>query len=219
MDKSRVTKKAKTANIQSDSTQKVNGKNKNDLTRYFQPVSKNSISADKTEENKDADENEQSRNSNTSNESEKRKEADSEDAKESYRQNNFDKKQFIKQKFLVEMPDDFYLFYEFCKSLNPKNPLQAFGDVDLLLVGPFDVLADKFTNIEGKTPEEYLIHWRYYYDPPEFQTVLKGDDKRGYHIGYFRDSPEETPVFLASNCAEINGTLNVMGNNIFAAVQ
>lgn len=115
------------------------------------------------------------------------------------------------------MPDDFYSFYAFCKRLNFKNPLYALADVNLILVGPFDVLADKFKNVE-KRPEEYLVHWRYYYDPPEFQTVLKGDYKRGYHIGYFRDSPDEKPVFLASNCAEIDGVLNVMGDNIFAAV-
>lgn len=131
---------------------------------------------------------------------------------------NFDEKSFIKKMFLVDMPDDFYLFYEFCTKLNAKNPLQAFGDFELYLVGPFDVLAHKFSNVEEKRPEEYLIHWRYFYDPPEFQTVLKGDNKRGYHIGYFRDSPDENPVFVASNCAEINGVLNVMGNNIFAAV-
>lgn len=131
---------------------------------------------------------------------------------------NFDGKSFIKKMFLVDMPDDFYLFYEFCTKLNAKDPLKAFADFDLLLVGPFDVLANKFTNVKEKRPEEYLIHWRYFYDPPEFQTVLKGDNKRGYHIGYFRDSPDEKPAFLASNCAEIDGVLNVMGNNIFAAV-
>lgn len=129
-----------------------------------------------------------------------------------------DKKHFIKEKFLVEMPEDFYLFYKFCKTLNSNEPLKAFADVDLLLVGAFDVLAGRFKNANDKNPEEYLIHWRYYYDPPEFQTVLKGDDKRGYHIGYFRDSPEEKPVFLANNCAEIDGIINAMGDNIFAAV-
>ena len=28
----------------------------------------------------------------------------------------------IKSKFLVEMPEDFYQFWEFAKSLHPKNP-------------------------------------------------------------------------------------------------
>ena len=43
----------------------------------------------------------------------------------------------------------------------------------------------------------------------------KKDSK--YHIGYYRDSPNEDPVFLASN----DGTeckLNVISDNILAAV-
>lgn len=31
-----------------------------------------------------------------------------------------------------------------------------------------------------------MLHWRYYYDPPEFLTVIKGDDEKQFHIGYFR---------------------------------
>ena len=28
----------------------------------------------------------------------------------------------VKRKFLVQMPEDFYQFWEFCKSLNPSDP-------------------------------------------------------------------------------------------------
>lgn len=52
-----------------------------------------------------------------------------------------DAKQFIKNKFLVDMPEDFYQFWKFCTKLNPKNPLHAFKEVGLVLIGPFDVLA------------------------------------------------------------------------------
>ena len=57
----------------------------------------------------------------------------------------------------------------------------------LQLVGPFDVLAgrSKKRNSAGKKPN-YLIHWRYFYDPPEFLTVVRGDDKTQFHMGYFR---------------------------------
>ncbi|KAJ8964156.1 hypothetical protein NQ314_005088 [Rhamnusium bicolor] len=126
-------------------------------------------------------------------------------------------KEFIKQKFLVDMPEDFYQFWNFCKKLKPNNPLEGLKDIGLILVGPFDVLAGKFEKIK-KSDDAYLIHWRYYRDPPEFQTVLKGDDKTGYHIGYFRDTPEDPPVFLASNCAKKDGILQQMGENIFSAV-
>lgn len=33
-----------------------------------------------------------------------------------------DVKENIKQKFLVDMPDDFYQFWEFCQSLKPDDP-------------------------------------------------------------------------------------------------
>lgn len=78
--------------------------------------------------------------------------------------------EFIQRNFLVKMPDDFYKFWEFCKIINEKDPLHAFEKVDLVLVGPFDVLAGKFQNVT-KTKNEYLRHWRYYYDPPEMQVI------------------------------------------------
>lgn len=170
-------------------------KKKNDLRTYFKPIRKTPGTF--------------------SNRTEQEKTDISEHSNNSY----FDKKLFIKEKFLVEMPTDFYSFYELCVRLQPLNPLLAFAGVDLILVGPFDVLADKFTKAREKSHEEYLIHWRYFYDPPEFQTVLKRESsEHGYHIGYFRDCPDKNPVFLASNCAEVDGILNVMGNNIYAAV-
>ena len=57
----------------------------------------------------------------------------------------------------------------------------------LQLVGPYDVLAGRTCkkNSRGRRPC-YLRHWRYYYDPPEFLTVLRGDDASQFHMGYFR---------------------------------
>ncbi|XP_057659575.1 histone PARylation factor 1 isoform X1 [Diorhabda carinulata] len=124
---------------------------------------------------------------------------------------------FIKEKFLVSMPDDFYQFWDLCEKLKPSNPLEAFKEVGLYLVGPYDVLAGKFLNVK-KSENEYLIHWRYYRDPPELQTVLRTDDISGYHIGYFRDDPDKLPVLLVSNSPKKNGILTPMGGNIFSAV-
>lgn len=54
-----------------------------------------------------------------------------------------DPQQFIKHKFLVEMPPDFYLFWDFCKANAKKEqkPENIFVKFGLKLVGPFDVLA------------------------------------------------------------------------------
>lgn len=127
-------------------------------------------------------------------------------------------KDFIKKKFLVNMPLDFYNFWNFCKTINSKDPTMALKDVGLVLVGPFDVLAGKFNNTPEKEVEEYVLHWRYFYDPPEFQTVIMRNDNSGFHIGYFRDSPDEMPVFLAYNFPKTDGTFRIVGDNLFAAV-
>lgn len=54
----------------------------------------------------------------------------------------------------------------------------------LKLVGPFDVLAGAHKNLKSK-PNVHL-HWRFFYDPPEFQTILHGSDDRQHHFGYYR---------------------------------
>lgn len=79
---------------------------------------------------------------------------------------------FISSKFLVTMPDDFFAFWEFCQaeSKNNAKPETLFKKFGLNLVGPFDVLAKKFDTVEPFEPGEYLRHWRFYYDPPEFQV-------------------------------------------------
>ncbi|EFA01605.2 histone PARylation factor 1 [Tribolium castaneum] len=129
----------------------------------------------------------------------------------------FDPKLFIKSRFLVDLPNDFYQFWEFCKQLKPTDPSNALKSVNLELVGPFDVLAGKFKRVK-RPPEDYLRHWRFYYDTPELLTVLKGDDSTGYHIGYFYDSPNEPPQVLVSNHGTKDGVFTKMGDNIFAAV-
>jgi hypothetical protein len=47
---------------------------------------------------------------------------------------------------------------------------EALRDVGLLLVGPFDVLSGNLKRANTRKLSLYLIHWRYYYDPPEFQV-------------------------------------------------
>ncbi|KAJ8298299.1 hypothetical protein KUTeg_024830 [Tegillarca granosa] len=176
----------------------------------------------------------------------------------------------IKRKFLVEMPEDFYEFWEFCKSENSKNPngkytftkrnnskflspftfnfvsrvsnvlffldlqqkymgvkrpyhiLAVLEDLGFKLVGPFDILAGKHKgvtkNSKGRQPN-YLLHWRYYYDPPEFLTVIKGDDRKQFHLGYFRDDPAEMPAFVGSNAAADSCVIMPKGDNLFGAVK
>ena len=53
----------------------------------------------------------------------------------------------------------------------------------LELVGPYHVLAGR---LKGAPWDKCVLHCRYFYDPPEFLTVMKGEESTGFHIGYFR---------------------------------
>ncbi|KAM3967953.1 LOW QUALITY PROTEIN: histone PARylation factor 1 [Aphomia sociella] len=121
----------------------------------------------------------------------------------------------LKEIFLVEMPPDFFKFYECLNSMNNAIDKTLSG-VNLELIGPYDLLTGKLPILNDK--ELYLVHWRFFYDPPEFQAVLKRKGNSEYHIGYFRDSPDEKPVFLASNDSTKGCNITVMSENIFGAV-
>ena len=128
-------------------------------------------------------------------------------------------KENIKQKYLMSMPEDFYIFYDFCKSLSASAPLEALAAADLKLCGPYDILADNIPATAPQSQSLYLTHGRYYYDPPEMTTVIcETTYKTGLHIGYMRDSPQESPVFLVSNVETEGSKLTILGDNIFAAV-
>ena len=54
-----------------------------------------------------------------------------------------DVKENIREKFLVQMPLDFYAFWKFCKIVNRENPREAFLETaGIRLVGPYDLMPD-----------------------------------------------------------------------------
>lgn len=128
-----------------------------------------------------------------------------------------DIRESIKEKFLVEMPEDFYDFWEFCSTLNKENPEDALSAGGLKLVGPYDVMTGELKKLTKRNLSKYLCHWRYYHDPPEFQTVIAGNTA-SFHMGYFRDDPQDKPVFLGSMSTLKPGVITTMGDNIFSAV-
>lgn len=68
--------------------------------------------------------------------------------------------------FLVEMPPDFFQFYK-CLS-EEKSVEKTLANVNLQLIGPYDLLLGKLPILDDK--ELYLVHWRFFFDPPEFQV-------------------------------------------------
>ncbi|XP_031697285.1 histone PARylation factor 1 [Anarrhichthys ocellatus] len=122
------------------------------------------------------------------------------------------------QLYKLQMPEDLYHFWDFCKELRPDSPRGALKDtLGLQLVGPFDILAGAHKNANNPQPNFHL-HWRYLYDPPEFQTILLGSGDSQHHIGYYRDLPDSLPSFVGENEAKKGCAIAQMGDNMFAAV-
>lgn len=124
----------------------------------------------------------------------------------------------ISHLFLTEMPEDFFQLYEFCKNICENDPLNALNHFHLQLVGPYDVFKKGFMNAKVENKEILLKHWRYYYDPPEFQTIIKDNNKDGLHFGYWRDDISKHPVFVAKNKAAINYIIEPVAENIFGTL-
>ncbi|XP_039745797.1 histone PARylation factor 1 [Pararge aegeria] len=121
----------------------------------------------------------------------------------------------IKDCFLMEMPEDFFQFYK-CLQEDTENVEKLLSSVNLQLIGPYELFLGKLPKLEDK--DLYLIHWRFFFDPPEFLAVLKKKGKSEFHIGYYRDDPQEKPVFLAKNDSSANYTITPVAENIFGAV-
>nr|XP_020497569.2 histone PARylation factor 1-like [Labrus bergylta] len=131
---------------------------------------------------------------------------------------NSEQRDEVMQLYKLQTPEDLYHFWDFCKELCPDSPRGALKDtLGLQLVGPFDVLAGAHKLSKNPQPNFHL-HWRYFYDPPEFQTILHGGEDSQQHLGYYRDTPDSLPSFVGENDAKKGYTITQMGDNVFAAV-
>ena len=66
-----------------------------------------------------------------------------------------DVKKNICEKYLVQMPLDFYAFWKFCKIVNRENPREAFLETaGIRLVGPYDLMPDSKV---GNVPRYFSI--------------------------------------------------------------
>ena len=71
-----------------------------------------------------------------------------------------DVKEDLKLKFLVALPEDFFIFFDFCKSLNTSDPLTALSPAGLKLCGPYDVLGKNIPDKAPRAEKLYLTHGR-----------------------------------------------------------
>nr|XP_031548446.1 histone PARylation factor 1 isoform X1 [Vicugna pacos] len=130
-----------------------------------------------------------------------------------------DLREEVERHYRLPLPEDFYHFWRFCEGLDPEKPADSLSaSLGLRLVGPYDILAGKH-KVRKPARLNCNLHWRFYYDPPELQTIIVGDGNTQFHMGYFRDSPDELPVFVGTNEAKKNCTIVQNGDNVFAAVK
>ncbi|MHB1423054.1 MAG: ADP-ribosylation family protein [Gemmataceae bacterium] len=128
-----------------------------------------------------------------------------------------DRRRQLRELYGFDFPEDFFRFWEFVNRLHPLEPLHALRDFCLQLVGPFEILEGRFDNL---TPRySLLLHWRYYFDPPEFFTLLTSGGDDAMHWGYFLDEPPGR-----SRCAASVSTLSIKemateGEDLFEAVR
>jgi hypothetical protein len=127
------------------------------------------------------------------------------------------RRQLLRDRYGFDFPDDLFRFWEFANRLRPLEPLSAFQDtLTITLVGAFEVLAGRFDG--RRTRYSQLLHWRYYFDPPEFFTVLVGHTD-GPHWGYFLDDPPAGPGCIAHYYADEPSEMTASGNNLFEALR
>jgi len=119
----------------------------------------------------------------------------------------------------VEMPPDFYSFWEFAKTVNKENPLLCLSSVGLKLCGAFELLAGTVPSGAPRSRSLFLTHQRFHFDPPELQTVVcEISHTNGVHLGYFRDSPEQAPSLVVVGVEAQGAKLASVGDNLFAGV-
>jgi hypothetical protein len=99
--------------------------------------------------------------------------------------------QRLRDLYGIDFPDSFFAFADFVTSLPDDLPLET---LHIWMETPFKIALGK--PVDSHTP--HLI-WasRWYDDPPEFLTILRGD-MDGLHWGYYIDDPAEQRFPVAS---------------------
>ncbi|CAF1419743.1 unnamed protein product, partial [Didymodactylos carnosus] len=67
--------------------------------------------------------------------------------------------------------------------MNEESPREVLKSLNFELVSPFEIV-DGYRRSCSTVPNLHL-HYQYYYDVPEFMTVIKGDGTTQFHIGYY----------------------------------
>ena len=106
-------------------------------------------------------------------------------------------KTILDKEFNLNPPSWLFDFIDLCRSINEDDPLNALKDLNLRLVGPFE----RFISPESKT--DSITH-AFFYDPPEFLTLISSTHRSGLHWGVYRDKPEDQPSAIWCNDSSVD---------------
>nr|CAD7448672.1 unnamed protein product [Timema bartmani] len=137
----------------------------------------------------------------------------SEDGEDNIPSSPEDVRESIKQKFLLEMPEDFYSFWSFCENISKDKPSVP----NLCLRAGMSNLLWTEGHVSSWGIGRGAIHEMYYTYCPN-GTIVRGDDKQLFHMGYYRDDPQSPPCFVASNCAAVSCIIVPVAENLFGAI-
>uniref|UniRef100_A0A2K6SRN4 Histone PARylation factor 1 n=1 Tax=Saimiri boliviensis boliviensis TaxID=39432 RepID=A0A2K6SRN4_SAIBB len=119
----------------------------------------------------------------------------------------------VENHYKLSLPEDFCHFRKFCEELDPEKPADSLSASLGLQISFLENIKQR----KKSTGLNFNLHRRFYYDPREFQTIITGDNKTQYHVGYFRDYPDELPAYVGINEAKKNCIGVPNGDNVFAA--
>ncbi len=115
------------------------------------------------------------------------------------------------------LPEDFWRFCRFYQKLESGPQRGLLGSaLGISAVGPMDWVLGYLQRKSSGLP--LFLHYRYFMDPPEFITILCGDND-GQHWGYWIDAPREPEVYVASYHTRDAYEITVCGKTLLEVVR
>lgn len=123
------------------------------------------------------------------------------------------KRKFLEKIYGYPFPESFFQFYEFTQNLPPDSITGLESTLSISLEEVFQIFDPDLDTNEF----DPLKSSRYYNDPPEFFTIMRGHTD-GLHWGYYLDDPKHPEkIFVAKFYANDAYTISHEGYSLFEA--
>lgn len=126
-------------------------------------------------------------------------------------------RQRLRDIYGFDFPEDFFHFWKFMQETYPTDPYTL--PINVWLVGAFEILGSLLDSVDiSQLGIPLRMHWRFYKDPPEFFTILRGE-VAGFHLGYYYDDPAKLPSCICGYYHHDAYELWNAGSTLFDVVQ